>query len=95
MQAVREGLLAMATGAAAGGAASFLVLRQVWLRAQHQGDLCDAAADSLRTARGESSQLQQPRMEIPSLYELRLRRELMNAWNEQVWYAYNVLKRWA
>ena len=34
------------------------------------------------------------RVEVPSLLELRLRRDLWNAWNDQVWSAYTFCRRW-
>ena len=50
----REGCLAFATGAGAGGAASFIVLRAVRQRAQTLGDSADERIVKLRTLHGTS-----------------------------------------
>ena len=93
MQFVRESVLALATGAGAGVAASFMVARQVWLGAQAHGDLAEATADEFRKLRGERPDLPVPRLEIPSLYQLRLRRDISCAWNESLWSTYDTLRK--
>ena len=52
MQAVREIILAAATGVACGGAASFKVTHTVWERAQSHGDGIDSCISTLRISRG-------------------------------------------
>uniref|UniRef100_A0A7S4KD59 Uncharacterized protein n=1 Tax=Prymnesium polylepis TaxID=72548 RepID=A0A7S4KD59_9EUKA len=95
IQAFRETVLAVATGAGAGLAGTFIIKRDVWLLAQQHCDAVDSAAADLQKLRGEYVQPPPPRMEVPSLLELRLRRDLWHAWNDQVWRAYNNLKIWA
>ena len=51
MQAVRESILAMATGAGAGGAASYFIARGVWQGAQAQGDAVDSTCAQLQQLR--------------------------------------------
>ena len=53
MQALRESMLAVATGIGAGAAGTFIISRQVWLRAQQQGDIVDTTGASMQKLRGE------------------------------------------
>ena len=57
MQAFRESILAVATGAGAGGAATFMIAREVWQRAQAQGDAIDSTCLQLQKLRGDKPEL--------------------------------------
>eukprot|EP00326_Haptolina_ericina_P034541 CAMPEP_0181255338 /NCGR_PEP_ID=MMETSP1096-20121128/49095_1 /TAXON_ID=156174 ORGANISM="Chrysochromulina ericina, Strain CCMP281" /NCGR_SAMPLE_ID=MMETSP1096 /ASSEMBLY_ACC=CAM_ASM_000453 /LENGTH=85 /DNA_ID=CAMNT_0023353457 /DNA_START=121 /DNA_END=378 /DNA_ORIENTATION=- len=84
----------MATGAGAGGAASYFIARGVWQGAQAQGDAVDSTCAQLQQLRDFRPELPPKRLEVPSLYELRLRRELLHAWNDRVWGVYTTLRSW-
>ena len=58
MQALRETLLATATGAGAGAAATFFLSKHVWHRAQQQGEIVDATVVSMQKLRGEEVRVQ-------------------------------------
>eukprot|EP00900_Chrysochromulina_parva_P008033 jgi/Chrpa1/17230/Chrysochromulina_OHIO_Genome00022837-RA len=95
MMNMREGLLAVATGAVAGGFANFFILRRTWLNAQALGDRSDGYVVELRKLHGKYDDVQrEPRMEMPSLLDLRLRRDLSNAWNSWVVGFHAEASRW-
>ncbi|KOO35065.1 hypothetical protein Ctob_010720 [Chrysochromulina tobinii] len=95
MMNMREGLLAVATGAVAGGFANFFILRRTWLNAQALGDRSDDYVVELRKLHGKYDDVQrEPRMEMPSLLDLRLRRDLSNAWNSWVVGFHAEASRW-
>ena len=112
-------MLAFTTGAAAGTAATFGIVRLVWQRAQVQGEAADSHTtklDALHGAHHDTPRRQvlaqcqrrkpppcpsitpivpctQP-MAVPSLLDLRLRRDVSSAWNQGVLSAYDVARRW-
>lgn len=144
MMNMREGLLAIATGAVAGGFANFFILRRTWLNAQALGDRSDGYVVELRKLHGKYDDVQREpvrapgreppaaiaalcsppprlrcasewqrqsrarhsscscsharflpqRMEMPSLLDLRLRRDLSNAWNSWVVGFHAEASRW-
>jgi hypothetical protein len=67
----------------------------VWANAQAQGETADARAADIRALHGQVDDA--PRREpmaVPSLLDLRLRRDLSNKWNEFVIGAYDNVRRW-
>ena len=115
-----QGVLAFATGGIAGIAGTYVVARQVWVRAQKQGELADSHAHQLHELSGLHDD--EPKYEkvrrsflllsscvafsltrypsalqpivVPSLLDLRLRRDLSASWNAQVVSFYEAAKRW-
>ena len=91
----REGVLAFSTGAAAGLAATFYIRRTVWLKAQEQGQAADDCIADLHAVHHGTSD-EPPRRQpvaIPSLLDLRLRRDIANYWNGCVTSVYDRLGR--
>lgn len=80
-----------------GFAGTYILARTVWQRAKEQGEAAEAFCSSLREQRGVIDvPLPHPRdpFEVPSLIELRLRRDISNKWNEMVLTAHDSVKRW-
>jgi len=91
----REGTLMFVAGGAAGGLVSFHILRETWFNAQALGDASDKTVVELRKLHGKHDDVARvPRMEMPSLLDLRLRRDLSNAWNASVMRFYHEACRW-
>ena len=92
-----QALLAISTGAGAGFAGTYVVAREVWQRAQQQGEAAEGFCGSLREQRGVFAAPQPTSPEpfdVPSLYELRLQRVMSNKWNEAVHSVHDTVKRW-
>lgn len=65
MMNMREGLLAIATGAVAGGFANFFILRRTWLNAQALGDRSDGYVVELRKLHGKYDDVQREPVRAP------------------------------
>ena len=65
MMNMREGLLAIATGAVAGGFANLFILRRTWLNAQALGDRSDGYVVELRKLHGKYDDVQREPVRAP------------------------------
>ena len=91
MQALREGLLAVATGASAAGVAGYQIMHAVWERADRQADVIDGHIKQLRQVSGAPMQAPTEPPALPG-FEARLRRTIGSAWNKRVWDTYESIR---
>ena len=91
MQALREGLLAVATGASAAGVAGYQIMHAVWERADRQADVIDGHIKQLRQVSGAPMQAPTESPALPG-FEARLRRTIGSAWNKRVWDTYESIR---
>lgn len=93
--AFRETILAFSTGLGAGAASTFVLVKDIYERAEAQCEAADARIVELRRLQGVNDETprRQP-MAVPSLLDLRLRRDLSNLWNQGVIAAHEAAGRW-
>jgi len=93
--AAREAVLSFSTGVAASAASTFVLVRLIYQRAEAQCEAADARIVELRRLQGghDETPRRQP-MAVPSLLDIRLRRDLSCVWNEGVLALHDTAGRW-
>ena len=90
-----QAVLAFSTGTAVGAASTFIIVRNIYYRAQWQCETTDNKIVELQRLQGASvdAPRRQP-MVVPSLLDIRLRRDLSAAWNQGVLIIHDAARKW-
>mmetsp|Transcript_28701 Transcript_28701/g.92681 ORF Transcript_28701/g.92681 Transcript_28701/m.92681 type:complete len:97 (+) Transcript_28701:53-343(+) len=94
LAALREMVLATATGGVAAGTAGYFVLHGLWSHARAHGELANSYTMQLQRMRGVRAPAPSGTVKGLSVMELRLREELALWWMDRCWAFYDSALKW-